>query len=64
MEFKQLPGIVTKTGLRYEVAQDGTVRSVTKEGVTKILKPQGKRVSISGKPRNVCDLVEDAGWLT
>jgi hypothetical protein len=63
MEFKQLPGIVTKTGLTYEVAQDGTVRSVTKGGVTKILKPQGKRVSISGKPRNVCDLVEDAGWL-
>lgn len=63
MEFKTLPGIVTKTGITYEVARDGTVRSVSKSGVTKVLKPQGKRISISGKPRNVCDLVEDAGWL-
>ena len=63
MEFRPLPDVVTKTELTYEVAQDGTVRSVTKSGTTRILKPQGKRVSISGKPRNVCDLIEDAGWL-
>ena len=64
MEFRPLPGVVTKTGITYEVAQDGTVRSITKSGVTKILKPQGKRINISGKPRNMCDLVEDAGWTS
>ena len=63
MEFKPLPDIVSKSGLTYEVAQDGTVRSVTKSGATKILKPQGKRINIAGKPRNVCDIVADAGWL-
>ena len=47
MEFRPLPGVVTKTGITYEVAQDGTVRSITKSGVTKILKPQGKRINIS-----------------
>jgi hypothetical protein len=63
MQFRPLPDVVSKTGLTYEVAQDGTVRSVAKSGTTKILKPQGKRISICGKPRNVCDLIEDAGWL-
>ena len=63
MEFRPLPDIVSKTGLTYEVAQDGTVRSITKGGVAKILKPQGKRINIAGQPRNVCDLVAAAGWL-
>jgi len=63
MEFNPLPDIVTKTGITYEVARDGTARSVSKNGTTKILKPQGNRLSIAGKMRNVSDIIKDAGWL-
>ena len=62
MEFNPLPDIVTKTGITYEVARDGTVRSVTKNGTTKVLKPQGNRLSIAGKMRNMSDIIKDAGW--
>jgi len=64
MEFRQLADIVTKTGVTYEVAQDGTTRSVAKSGATKILKPQGKRISIAGKMINISDLIKDTGWLS
>jgi hypothetical protein len=64
MEFRQLADIVTKTGVTYEVARDGTTRSVAKSGATKILKPQGKRISIAGKMINISDLIKDAGWLS
>jgi hypothetical protein len=64
MEFRQLADIVTKTGVTYEVAQDGTTRSVAKSGATKILKPQGKRISIAGKMIKISDLIKDAGWLS
>ena len=64
MEFNPLPDIVSKSGLTYEVAQDGTVRTVTKNGTTKVLKSKGNRISISGKLRNISDVIEDAGWLS
>ncbi len=58
MEFRPLPGIVTKTGVTYEISRDGVVRSVTKGGVVKILKTKGGRIILGGITRDISSLLQ------
>jgi hypothetical protein len=66
MEFKPLPDVISKSGVTYEVAQDGSVRSISKRGKKKIIKHVckgiSKRVKIAGISQKIYDLVAASGW--
>ena len=59
MEFRRID-ITTKSGITYEVSEDGTVRSITKNGVIKTLKTKNDTITINGSLLNVLDLVKEA----
>lgn len=65
MEFKKIPDCISSKGYTYEISQDFIVRSISKKGVSKILKSEhtkGSKVNISGKSRQLYDLAREAGW--
>ena len=59
MEFRRID-ITSKTGTTYEISEKGEVRSITKNGVVKTLKPKNDTVTINGTSWNVLDLVKEA----
>jgi len=65
MEFKKIPDCISSKGYTYEISQDFVVRSISKKGVSKILKSEhikGSKITISGKSRQLYDLAREAGW--
>lgn len=60
--FYEVPGIVSKTGLKYEISDEWIVESVSKKGKRKILKPdKGGQVNLAGKYYAVYGVAKLAG---
>ena len=61
--FKQIPGLVSKRGLIYEMSEDWTVRSIDKKGARTVLGRHGAgRVNIDGKSYTLYNLAKLTGW--
>lgn len=49
MEFKKIPDCISSKGYTYEISQDFIVRSISKKGVSKILKSEHPQININNK---------------
>ncbi|AGE53774.1 hypothetical protein PBCVIL3A_112R [Paramecium bursaria Chlorella virus IL3A] len=59
--FHKIPNIVSKSGFTYEIDDDWTIVSISKNGNRTILKPNNDQVNISGVQYRVYNLAKLAG---
>ncbi|AGE56267.1 hypothetical protein PBCVNEJV1_345R [Paramecium bursaria Chlorella virus NE-JV-1] len=59
--FHKVPGIISETGLTYEISDDWTVVSIAIDGKRRILKAGDGRVFLAKKPYMVYDVAKLAG---
>lgn len=59
--FHEVTGIISKTGLRYEISDEWVVFSISKKGKRIILKPHNGQVRIAGERYQVYDIAKLTG---
>lgn len=56
--FHEVPGIVSKSNLRYEISDEWVVVSISSKGVRKVLKPYAGQVNLAGNSYKIYDVAK------